>query len=194
MEAIAKKRADDQNGGLYEFSSGVSMVRVPPVQSIMEQEGVRGGRDKYYLSQSAIGLLKDLFELNSSTHLDPSHPATTFCADQIIQLARALGLRVSLASLGKLEDLLLTARVGGGDRPVESRYSVAGSSFLSVAGSSWGDSVASKTNSSLPTVTETDAYNVVAVEVSLQEPCSSKQVDAGLAAGHAIVRKLVVTV
>ena len=102
----------------------------------------------------------------------------------MIQFARAVGLEVSLASNGMLEDLLLKARVGGGDQPVGSRHSIGRSPFPSVAGSSWGDSIASRTIYSLPTVTETDASNVVGGGESLQEPCSSKQADARSAAEH----------
>ena len=81
-----------------------------------------------------------------------------------------------------LEDLLLKARGGGGFQSVGSRHSIVRSPFSSVAGSSWGDSIASKTKYSLPTVTETDVSNVVGGGEVLQEPCSSKQADARLAA------------
>ena len=47
-----------------------------------------------------------------------------------------------------------------------------------------GDSVASRTKYSLPTVRETDDSNVVAGGESLQEPCSSRQADARLTAEH----------
>ena len=126
--------------------------------------------------------MKDFFELNPPTHLDPSHPTTSFSADQMIQFARAVGLEVYLALYGMLEDLLLKAMVGGGVQPVGSRHSIGRSPFPSVAGSSWGDSVAPRTTCSLPTVTETDVSNVVGGGELLQEPCSSKQADARLAA------------
>ena len=184
LEAIAKRRADERDRGLFKLSSGDGMVRVPQVESIVEEERVGGERSRYYPSQSAKSMLKDFFELNLPTHLDPSHPTTSFSADQMIQFARAVGLEVSLASYGMLEDLLLKARVGGGVQPVGSRNSIGRSPFPSVAGSSWGDSIASKTNYSLPTVTETDVSNVVDGGELLQEPCSSKQADSRLAAGH----------
>ena len=88
-----------------------------------------------------------------------------------------------------LENLLLKARVGGGDQPVGSRHSVGRSPFPGVAGSSWGDTIASRTIYSLSTVTETDVSNVVVGGESLQEPCSSKQVDARLAAEHVCCEK-----
>ena len=118
------------------------MVRVPRVESIVEEERVGAEKSRYYPSQSAKSLLKDFFELNPPTHLDPSHPTTVFRADQVIQFARAVGLEVSLASYGMLEVLLLKARVGGGVQPVGSRHSIGKSSFPSVVGYSWGDSIA----------------------------------------------------
>ena len=102
----------------------------------------------------------------------------------MIQFARAVGLEVSLAWYGMLEDLLMKARVGGGNHIVGSRHYIGKSPFLSVAGSSWGDSVASRTTYSLTTVTETDDSNVVGGGESSQEPCSSKQAEARLAAEH----------
>ena len=97
MEAIAKKRADERDGGLSELPSGDGMVRVPQVDSIVDQGRVGGEKGRYYPSQSAKSLLKDFFELNPPTHLDPSHPTTSFSADQMIQFARAVGLEVSMA-------------------------------------------------------------------------------------------------
>ena len=55
-----------------------------------------------------------------------------------------------------MEDLLLKARCGSGGYPVTSRYPSERSPFPSVAGSSMGDSVASRSAYSLPTITETD--------------------------------------
>ena len=43
-EAIANKRADDRDGGLYEFSSRDGMVRVPPVESIVNRKELGVGR------------------------------------------------------------------------------------------------------------------------------------------------------
>ena len=154
----------------------------PQVESIVEEERVGAEKNRYYPSQSAKSLLKDFFELNPPTHLDPSHPTTSFSADQMIQFARAVGLEVSLASNGMLKDLSLKARGGGGFQSVGSRHSIGRSSFPSVAGSSWGDSNASRTNYSLPTITETDVSNVLGGGEVLQEPSTSKQVDARLAA------------
>ena len=105
LEAYAKKRADERDGGLFELAWGGGMVRVPRVESIVEEERVGAEKSRYYPSQSAKSLLKDFFELNPPTHLDPSHPTTSYSAEQMIQFARAVGLEVSLASYGMLEDL-----------------------------------------------------------------------------------------
>ena len=179
---LLQKKSDERDGGLFELASGDGMVRVPQVESVVEKERVGAEKSRYYPSQSAKSLLKDFFELNPPTHLDPSHP-TTFCsADQMIQFSRAVGLEVSLASYRMLEDLLLNARGGSGFQSVGSRHSIGRSPFPSVAGSSWGDSIASRTNYSLPTITETDVSNVLGRGEVLQGPCSSKQADARLAA------------
>ena len=47
LEAVAKKRADERDRGLYELSSGDGMVRVPRVESIVEQERVGGEKSRY---------------------------------------------------------------------------------------------------------------------------------------------------
>ena len=87
LEAYAKKRADERDGGLFELSSGDGMVRLPQVETIVEQGRVGGEKSRYYPSQSAKSLLKDFFELNPPTHLDPSHPTTSFSEDQMIQFS-----------------------------------------------------------------------------------------------------------
>ena len=91
LEPIAKKRADERDGGLFELSSGDGMVRVPRVESIVDEERVGAEKSRCYPSQSAKSLLKEFLELNPPTHLDPSHPTTSFSADQMIQFARAVG-------------------------------------------------------------------------------------------------------
>ena len=91
LDAIAKKRADERDGGLFELSSVDGMVRVPQVESIVEQGRFGREKSRYYPSQSGKSLLKDFFELNPPTHLDPSHPTTSCSADQMIQFTRAVG-------------------------------------------------------------------------------------------------------
>ena len=94
----------------------------------------------------------------------------------MIQFARAVGLEVSLASFGMLEDLLLKAnligRRGGGGKTSSK------STFSSCAGTSVGDSVASRSVYSLPTITESMRSEEVAM--GSQEPCSSRQADEAL--------------
>ena len=127
----------------------------------------------HYPSQSANSLLKEYFELNPPTHLDPSRSTTNFSADQMIQFARAAGLEDSLASYSKLEDLMLKARGGSGAHPVISRYPDGKSLFPGIAGSSTGDSVASRSAYSLPSITETEGADVIGVRNVVEEPCSS---------------------
>ena len=64
-----------------------------------------------------------------------------------------------------------------------SRYPAGTSPSSSVAGSSMGDIVASRSIYSLPTITEIEGTNVVMSGDVLEEACSSQQVDARLAMG-----------
>ena len=108
--------------------------------------------------------------------MDATHQTTSFSADQMIQFARAVGLEVSLASFGLLEDLLLkTNLIGrrGGGRRASSK-----SAFSSCAGTSVGDCVASRSVYSLPTITESTGSEQVTI--GSQEPCSSRQADDAL--------------
>ena len=108
--------------------------------------------------------------MNPPTHLDPSHATTSLSADQMIQFARVVGLEVSLASYSMLEDLLLKASGGSGCCPVTSRFPAASSPFPSVAGSSLGDSVTSRSAHSLPTITETKGTDVSEGRDVVEEP------------------------
>ena len=94
----------------------------------------------------------------------------------MIKFAKAVGLQVSLASFGLPEDLLLKpnliGRVGGGKK-ASSR-----SAFSSCAGTSVGDSVASRSVYSLPTITESTKSEQV--EMGFLEPRSSCQADETL--------------
>ena len=121
--------------------------------------------------------------MNSPTHLDPSHPTTSFSADQKIKFAWAVGLEVSLASYSMLEDLLLKAGGGSGAHAMTTRYTAGRSPFPSAAGSSMGDSVASRSAYSLPTLTETEGTDLIVGGGIPEEPCSSRQADARLALG-----------
>ena len=97
-EGIAWRQADERYVGTRMGDEGEGMVRIPRVDEMFGQEAALKERTKYCPSQSAKILLKDCFELNPLTHLDPSHTTTSFGADQMIQFARAVGWQVSLAS------------------------------------------------------------------------------------------------
>ena len=158
--------------------SSDGMVRIPTVGSSIGPPDANAVRISYYPSQSAKSLLKDFFEQNPPIHLDATHQTTSFSADQMIEFARAVGLEVSLASFGMLEDLLLKANLigrggggGGGKASIRSALS-------SCAGTSVGDSVASRSVYSLPTITESTESEQVTM--GSQEPCSSRQADKAL--------------
>ena len=101
---------------------------------------------------------------------------------------------MSLASYIMLEDLLLKARSGSWGYQVTSRYPAGRSPFPSVAGSSMGDSVASLSPYSLPTITETEDTDVIVGGDVVEEPCSSRQADARLAMGIGVVEDQELTV
>ena len=155
VEGVARRQGDERFLSARVGSEGEGMVPIPLVEGMLLEEATTKERTKYYPSQSGRSLLKEYFGLNPPTHLDPSHATTNFSADQLIQFARAVGLEVSLASYSMLEDLLLKARGGSGGHPVPSRCPAGRSPFPSVAGFSMGDSVASRSAYSLPTITET---------------------------------------
>ena len=189
LEGIAQRQADERIVGVHVESEGEGMVRIPPVVEMLGQEVAAKQKTRYYPSQSAKSLLKECFEMNLPTHLDPSPPTTILSADQMIQFARAVGLEVSLASYSMLEDLLLKARGGSEAHPLTSRYTVGRSPFPTDVGSSLGDSVASRSVYSLPTITKTEGTNVIAVGDIVEEPCSRRQADARLAFGTESVER-----
>ena len=175
LEMMARTKAQELGPDSHVVSSD-GIVRVPTMGSSGGFLDANAVRTKYYPSQSAKSLLKDFFEHNPPTHLDATHQTTSFSADQMIQFARAVGLEVSLASFGMLEDLLVKAnligRLGGGGKASSK------STFSSYAGTSVGDSVASRSVYSLPTITESTRSDEVAM--GSQEPCSSRQADEAL--------------
>ena len=170
LEMIARAKAQELGPDFHLVSSD-GMVLVPTVGSSGRLPDANAVRTKYYPSQSAKSFLKDFFEHNPPTHLDAAHRTTSFSADQMIHFARAVGLEVFLASFGMLEDLLLKAdligRRGGGGRASSK------SAFSSCAGTSVGDSVASRSVYSLPTIRESTGSEQVTI--GSQEPCSSRQ-------------------
>ena len=70
-----------------------------------------------------------------------------------------------------------------------SRYPAGKSPLSSVAGSSIGNSVASRSVFSMPTITETEGTNVIVSGVALWEPCFSRQGDVRLAMGTKVSEK-----
>ena len=60
-------------------------------------------RSKCYLNHSAKTLLKDYFELNHPIVIDHGHTTTSLIAEQIVQVARAVGVEVTLASYDLLQ-------------------------------------------------------------------------------------------
>ena len=166
LEMMARAKAQELGPDSHVWSSD-GMVRIPAVGSSGGLPDSNAVRTKYYPSQSARSLMKDFFERNPPTHLDAVHQTTSFSQDQMIQFARAVGLEVSLASFGMLEDLLLKAnpigRCGGGGRASSK------SAFSSCAGTSVGDSVASRSVYSLPTITESTGSEQVTI--GSHEPC-----------------------
>ena len=169
LESIARRRVDNLGGGRV-FEAVESDL--PAVSGASVQPGLGAGRSKYYPSESSRTLLKECFADNPPVHLDPHQQLTGMSSDQMIQFARAVGLEVSLATFGMLEDVLL--KIGGKTgRNVGERAS-GPSVSLSRPGSTVMDSVASRSFYSLPTITESFDSD------RLQQPCSSRQADAAL--------------
>ena len=100
----------------------------------------------------------------------------------MVHFARAVGLEVSLASYSILEDLLLKARGGSGAHPMTSLYLTGRSPFPSVAGSSMGESVASR-SAYLCLPLQKLRGDVIMGEGVADEPCSIRQADPRLAMG-----------
>ena len=161
LEGIARRQADDGFVGTRMGDEGEGMVRVAIVDEMFGQEAAPKDRTRYYPGQSVKRLLKDYFEMNPPTPLDPSHPT-----------ARRF-----------VEDLLLKASGGSRTHPVTSRYHGGRSPFPSVAGSSMGDCVVCRSVYSLPTITETEGTDVIVAADVVEKPCSSRQADARLAMG-----------
>ena len=135
LEMMARAKTQELGPDSHVVSSD-GMVRVPTVGFSGGLPDANAARTKYCPSQSAKSLLKDFFEHNPPTHLDATYQATKFSADQKIQFAWAVGLEVSLASFGMLEDLLLKTNLtgrGGSGGKASSRLA-----FSSCAGTSVG--------------------------------------------------------
>ena len=103
----------------------------------------------------------------------------------MILLARDVGLEVSLAPIGMLEDLLLKACLIGrceGEGKSSSR-----SAFSSRSGTSVGNNVAFHCVYSLPFITESTQSEQV--EMGSQEPCSNRQADEAFSSGPVAYEK-----
>ena len=106
-------------------------------------------------------------------------------SDQKIHFARAIGLEVSLATFGMLEDV----KIGGmTERNIGDRGSGQSPSF-SRAGSTVMESGASRSLYSLPTVTESFGSDPSAGDLT-QQPCSSRQADAALDFSRTVVTEI----
>ena len=141
------------------------------------QPGLGAGRSKSYPSESARTLLKECFADNSPVQLDPDQQLIGLSSDQMIQFARAIGLEVSSATFGMLEDVML--KIGGKTgRSVGERGS-GQSASLGRSGSTVVESMASRSFYSLPTITESFDSNRLVGDLT-QQPCSRRQADAAL--------------
>ena len=136
LELMARAKAQKLGPDSHVVPSD-GRVRVPTVGFSGGLPGANVVQADYYPSLSAKFLLNDFFQHNPPTHLDATHQTTNFTADQIVQFASVLGLEVSLAKCGMLEDLLLKTNLigrGGGGGKASSR-----SAFSSHAETSVGD-------------------------------------------------------
>ena len=174
LESIARRRVGDLSGVRV---CETAESDVPAFSGATVQPGLGAGRSKYYPSESARTLLKECFADNPPVQLDPHQKLTGLSSDQMIQFARAVGLEVSLATFGMLEDVLLKIgkKTGRNFGEKGSGRSVS----LSRSGSTVMESVASRSFYSLPTITESFDSNRLAGDLS-QQPCSSRQADAAL--------------
>ena len=148
LESIARRRVGDLSGGRF---CGTAELDLPGFSGATVQPGLGAGRSKYYPSGSARTLLKECFSNNPPVQLDPHQQLTGMSSDQMIQFARAIGLEVSLAYFGMLEDVFLkiSRKTGRNVGKKGSGKSVS----LSRSGSTVMESVASRSFYSLPTIT-----------------------------------------
>ena len=141
------------------------------------QPGLGAGCSKFYPSESARTLLTECFADNPPVQLDPHQQLTGVSSDQMIQFARAVGLEVSLATFGMLEDVLLKI-CGKTGRSVGEKGS-GQSVSLGRSGSTVVESMASRSFYSVPTITESFDSDCLVGDLT-QQPCSSRQADAAL--------------
>ena len=152
-------------------------LNLPGSSGATVQPGLGAGRSKYYPSESARILLKECFAANPPVQLDPHQQLTGMRSDQMIQFARAIGLEVSLATFGMLEDVLL--KIGGKIGKSIGERGSGQSASLGRSGSAVVESMASHSFYSLPTITESCDSDRLVDDLP-QQPCSSRQADAAL--------------
>ena len=174
LESIARRRVGSLSGGrVFE----VAEPDLPTVSRATVRPDLGVGRSKYYPSESARTLLKECFADNPPVQLDPHQQVTGMSSDQMIQFARAVGLEVSLATFGMLEDVLL--KIGGKSGRSVGKKGSGQSASLGRSGSTVMECVASRSFYSLPTITESFDSDRLMGDHS-QQPCSSRQADAAL--------------
>ena len=121
--------------------------------------------------------MKECFADNPPVQLDPHQQLTGLSLDQMIQFARAIGLEVSSATFGMLEDVLL--KIGKKTGMNVGEKGSGRSVSLSRSGSTVMENVASRSFHSLPTIAESFDSDRLGGDLS-QQPCSSRQADAAL--------------
>ena len=174
LESIARRRVGSLSGGMV-FE--VAELDLPTVSGATVWPDLGVGRSKYCPSESARTLLKECFADNPPVQLDRHQQVTGMSSDQMIQFARAVGLEVSLATFGMLEDVLL--KIGGKSGRNVGEKGGGRSVSLSRSGSTVMESVASRSFYSLPTITESFESDRLAGDPS-QQPCSIRQPDTAL--------------
>ena len=97
LESIARKRVGDLSGKRVHEAAGMGL---PFSSETRVQHGLDKGRSKYYPSDCARNLLRECFADNPPVQLDPRQQSTGMSSDQMIKIARAIGLEVSLATFG----------------------------------------------------------------------------------------------
>ena len=174
LESTARSRVGDLSAGRV---CETAESDLPGFFGATVQPALGAGRTEYNPSESARTLLKGCFSDNPPVQLDPHQQLTGMSSDQMIQFARAIGLDVSLAAFGMLEDVLL--KIGRKTGRNVGENGSGKSVSLSRSGSTVMESVGSRSFYSLPTITEPFDNDRLAGDL-LQQPCSSRQADAVL--------------
>ena len=182
LESIARRGIDSLSGGrVFE----VAEPDLPAVSGATVQPDLGVGRSKYYPSESARTLLNECFADNPPVQLDPHQQVTGMSSDQMIQFA--IGLEVSLAIYGMLENVLL--KIGGKTGRNAGEKGSGQSASLSRSSSTVMESVASHSFYSLPTITESFDSDRLVGDLS-QQLRSSRQADAALGFSQAEVTEI----